>query len=93
MIAFTLNGTPQQFDVDAVMPLYSTDREILETALGWLKTGRRAVVTVARTWGSSPRSAGSLMLMRDDGVYNGSVSDDCVEENLIARHRDSLELI
>jgi xanthine dehydrogenase accessory factor len=57
------------------MTLYGTDREILKTALDWLETGHRpALVTVARTWGSSPRPVGSLMLMRDDGVYSGSVS-------------------
>jgi len=71
------------------MPLYSTDREVIETAIGWLETGHRpALVTVARTWGSSPRPAGSLMLMRNDGVYTGSVSGGCVEEDLVARYRD-----
>jgi xanthine dehydrogenase accessory factor len=71
------------------MTLYGTDREILKTALDWLETGHRpALVTVARTWGSSPRPVGSLMLMRDDGVYSGSVSGGCVEEDLVARYRD-----
>jgi xanthine dehydrogenase accessory factor len=71
------------------MMLYGTDREILETALVWLEAGHRtALVTVARTWGSSPRPAGSLMLMRDDAVYSGSVSGGCVEEDLVARYRD-----
>ena len=71
------------------MSLYSTDREILETVVTWLEQGFRAVlVTVARTWGSSPRPVGSLMLMRDDGVYSGSVSGGCVEEDLVQRYRD-----
>lgn len=71
------------------MPLYSTDREVIETAISWLETGHRpALVTVTRTWGSSPRPAGSLMLMRNDGVYTGSVSGGCVEEDLVARYRD-----
>lgn len=71
------------------MPVYSTDREILHTALDWLAQGYRpALVTVARTWGSSPRPVGSLMLMREDGVYSGSVSGGCVEEDLLARYRD-----
>jgi xanthine dehydrogenase accessory factor len=71
------------------MPVYSTDREILETAVNWLGQGHgTALVTVARTWGSSPRPAGSLMLMREDGVYTGSVSGGCVEEDLLARYRD-----
>jgi xanthine dehydrogenase accessory factor len=71
------------------MSLYSTDREILETAVAWLEQGfRPALVTVAKTWGSSPRPAGSLMLMREDGVCSGSVSGGCVEEDLVQRYRD-----
>ena len=70
------------------MPLYSTDREILETAIDWLEQGHRPLlVTVARTWGSSPRPVGSLMLMREDGRYAGSVSGGCVEEDLLERYR------
>jgi xanthine dehydrogenase accessory factor len=71
------------------MPLYSTDREILETAIDWLEMGHRpALVTVARTWGASPRPVGSLLLMREDGASSGSVSGGCVEEDLVARYRD-----
>ena len=71
------------------MPHFGTDREILGTAIDWLGQGYRvALVTVVRTWGSSPRPIGSLMLMRDDGVHAGSVSGGCVEEDLVARYRD-----
>ncbi|MEN8130317.1 MAG: XdhC family protein [Pseudomonadota bacterium] len=70
------------------MPRYSTDREILQTAIRWLEQGHCPVlVTVARTWGSSPRPVGSLMLMREDGRLSGSVSGGCVEEDLLARYR------
>ena len=70
------------------MPSYGSDRELLETAIAWLQQGHTlAMVTVAKTWGSSPRPAGSLMLMRDDGVHAGSVSGGCVEEDLLARYR------
>ena len=69
-------------------PLYSTDREILETATRWLDEGRRmALVTVAKTWGSSPRPAGALMLMGTDGTFVGSVSGGCVEEDLVMRYQ------
>lgn len=71
------------------MPHYGTDREILETAIKWLQEDHNPVlVTVVRTWGSSPRPPGSLMLMREDGVHVGSVSGGCVEEDLVARYRD-----
>ena len=68
--------------------LYSTDREILETAIRWLDEGRRtALVTVVKTWGSSPRPAGALMLMTSDGAFAGSVSGGCVEEDLVMRYQ------
>ena len=70
------------------MPRYNPDREILQTAIHWLEQGHRPVlVTVARTWGSSPRPVGSLMLMCQDGQLSGSVSGGCVEEDLLARYR------
>ena len=69
-------------------PLYSTDREVLETAVRWLDEGRRtALVTVAKTWGSSPRPVGALMLMDRDGTFVGSVSGGCVEEDLVMRYQ------
>lgn len=69
------------------MSIYSSDRETLETAILWLQQGYRiALVTVARTWGSSPRPVGSLMVMRNDGIHYGSVSGGCVEEDLIERY-------
>lgn len=68
--------------------LYSTDREVLETAVHWLEEDRRvALVTVAKTWGSSPRPAGALMLMESGGAFVGSVSGGCVEEDLVMRYR------
>jgi xanthine dehydrogenase accessory factor len=68
---------------------YDTDRELLQQALAWQEAGHRvALVTVAKTWGSSPRPAGSLLVMRADGVHAGSVSGGCVEADLLARYRD-----
>lgn len=64
-----------------------TDQEILQTAHGWLQQGHEvALVTVLRTWGSSPRPPGSWFIMRPDGVMAGSVSGGCVEEDLIQRY-------
>ena len=72
------------------MTLYSTDREILQTAVDWLNAGYRiALVTVAKTWGSSPRPRGSMLVMRDDGIHAGSVSGGCIEEDLLARYKNN----
>jgi xanthine dehydrogenase accessory factor len=59
---------------------------LLRNALAWLERGHRVLMaTVVRTWGSSPRPPGSLMVIRDDGQVAGSVSGGCIEDDLIAR--------
>lgn len=59
---------------------------LLRDALAWLERGHRVLMaTVVRTWGSSPRPPGSLMVIRDDGQVAGSVSGGCIEDDLIAR--------
>jgi hypothetical protein len=62
------------------------DVDILETAQRWLETGHGALLaTVVRTWGSSPRPEGSMLIVRDDGRPMGSVSGGCIEDDLIAQ--------
>lgn len=57
---------------------------ILARAREWRAAGHAlALATVARTWGSAPRRAGSLLLVRDDGLFEGSVSGGCVEGAVI----------
>jgi len=69
---------------------YGTDQEVLQTVYDWLQQGRQVVLaTVAKTWGSSPRPAGSLLAMRDDGIHVGSISGGCVEADLISRYQNS----
>ncbi|MGD8588599.1 MAG: XdhC family protein [Chromatiales bacterium] len=64
----------------------SGDREVLQAALEWLEAGDPVVlVTVARTWGSSPRRPGALMAIHADGRFCGSVSGGCVEDDLAQR--------
>jgi xanthine dehydrogenase accessory factor len=65
----------------------SADREVLSAAADWLDAGHGVyLVTVARTWGSSPRPPGSLLAVRaDDARFAGSVSGGCVEDDLSAR--------
>lgn len=60
--------------------------DILEHGRHWLATGERvALATVARTWGSSPRQPGALMVLGERGLFEGSVSGGCIEAELIAR--------
>lgn len=69
------------------MQTHGTDREVLQTAYEWLQQGHEvALVTVLKTWGSSPRPPGSLLIMRSDGLINGSVSGGCVEDDLLQRY-------
>jgi xanthine dehydrogenase accessory factor len=64
------------------------DAQVLRQSLQWQAQGQRVLlVTVARTWGSSPRPPGSLMALREDGLTVGSVSGGCVEDDLVHRLR------
>ena len=64
--------------------MHSTDKQVLDAVRRWAVEGHRfALITVARTWGSAPRPAGSWMALRDDGRVQGSVSGGCIEADLI----------
>ena len=56
------------------------DDALFAVAEDWQGAGHRLVFgVVIRTWGSSPRQMGSVMLVRDDRTIAGSVSGGCVE--------------
>jgi xanthine dehydrogenase accessory factor len=64
----------------------SVDLEVLRSAIKWVDAGHRATIaTVVKTWGSSPRPVGAMLVIRDDGQVSGSVSGGCVEDDMIAR--------
>ena len=66
----------------------SVDLEVLKSSARWLEEGHRALlVTVVKTWGSSPRPEGAMLAARDDGLVVGSVSGGCIEDDLIDRVR------
>ena len=66
----------------------SVDLEVLKSSVHWLNEGHRALlVTVVKTWGSSPRPEGAMLVVRDDGLVVGSVSGGCIEDDLIDRVR------
>ncbi|GAB3459491.1 XdhC family protein [Massilia terrae] len=63
----------------------SIDLEVLKTAAAWLNAGHRCeLVTVIKTWGSSPRPPGAMLAIREGGEIVGSVSGGCIEDDLIA---------
>lgn len=65
------------------------DTLVLRTAQKWQADGLPTVlVTVARTWGSSPRPPGSLMAINGQGETVGSVSGGCIEDDLIRNIRE-----
>jgi xanthine dehydrogenase accessory factor len=62
----------------------SIDLEVLKTAASWLAAGHRCeLVTVIKTWGSSPRPPGAMLAIREGGEIVGSVSGGCIEDDLI----------
>ncbi|MBN8558754.1 MAG: XdhC family protein [Proteobacteria bacterium] len=63
------------------------DVTVLRALRDWRVAGQQALlVTVVRTWGSSPRPIGSIMALCEDGAVMGSVSGGCIEDDLIARY-------
>jgi xanthine dehydrogenase accessory factor len=66
------------------------DLTTLATARQWHRDGHRvAIATVVQTWGSAPRRVGSHLAIRDDGLFEGSVSGGCVEGDVVT---EALEL-
>lgn len=71
------------------MNQYGSDYDVMLKAREWLDDGHQVLlVTVLKTWGSSPRPVGSVMIMSNQGIIHGSVSGGCVEEDLLQRYLD-----
>src|SRR5438552_15489790 len=64
------------------------DLEVLRKSAEWLDSGKRVLlVTVVKAWGSSPRPAGALLAVREDGQVVSSVSGGCIEDDIVERSR------
>lgn len=56
------------------------NEDMLGTAAAWAEAGESvAIATVVETWGSSPRPAGSMLVVTASGRMAGSVSGGCIE--------------
>ncbi len=61
----------------------SLDQQVLMQLSDWLKAGKQCwLCTIIKTFGSSPRPVGSLLACNEDGLYCGSLSGGCVEDDL-----------
>ena len=68
--------------------LIRSNAAIIRDGLERCRAGERvALATVAFTWGSSPRPAGSVMIITDSGYSSGSVSGGCIEEELFELYK------
>jgi xanthine/CO dehydrogenase XdhC/CoxF family maturation factor len=64
---------------------------VLAKAEEWKERGLAvALATVVRTWGSSPRPAGSKLAVNERGEFVGSVSGGCIEGAVI---QEGLEIM
>ena len=72
-------------------PIETSSIDLLATAADWRDGGKGvALCTVVNTWGSSPRQAGSQLLVDQDGEFIGSVSGGCIEGAVI---REALQVM
>ena len=70
----------------------SDSQALLEQAAAWKAAGQKvAVATVVKTWGSSPRPPGSLLIVREDGAFVGSVSGGCIEAAVVTAAQASMQ--
>jgi len=69
----------------------SDPEDVFAQAAAWKDAGLFvAFATVVRTWGSSPRPAGSKLAVNERGEFVGSVSGGCIEGAVI---REALEVM
>jgi len=58
----------------------------IEQLENWLASSKSlAIARVVKTWRSSPRPAGSALIVSEDGEMMGSVSGGCVENAVVAQ--------
>ncbi|MCL8302975.1 XdhC family protein, partial [Pseudomonas mosselii] len=62
------------------------DLQVVRQAAQWSRDGLRVwLCTVLCTYGSAPRAPGSLLAVKDQGHWGGSLSRGCVQEEFLER--------
>ncbi len=65
--------------------------DLFERIADWREAGKGvALATVVRTWGSSPRPAGSHLAVEEGGAFVGSVSGGCIEGAVVAQALETI---
>jgi len=71
----------------------SQEQFVLGQLLKWLQRGDQVwLCTIVGTIGSSPRPAGSMLVLNNHGETAGSLSGGCVEDDLIEKLRSGEQL-
>ena len=66
--------------------MHHLDLQVIERALKWANEGLTVwLCTVLKTFGSSPREPGAMLVACSTGAYIGSLSGGCVAEDFIGR--------
>lgn len=69
--------------------MLANNDHIYRAAAAWIRSGREvALARVIETFGSAPRPPGSPLVIRDDGLFLGSVSTGCVEGEVVTAALD-----
>ncbi len=64
----------------------NADLQVLSQLSEWITRGDNCwLCTVVKTWGSSPRPVGSLLVCNETGNIAGSLSGGCIEEDLLEK--------
>lgn len=64
----------------------SVDLSVFKTLQKWLEADLAVwLITVVKTFGSSPRQPGAMLVLRSDGHLVGSVSGGCIEDDLVSK--------
>ncbi|WFS02493.1 XdhC family protein [Rhizobium tumorigenes] len=59
--------------------------DVLDTAERWAASGTAvALATVTETWSSAPLPAGTQMVISADGATEGTLSNGCIESDVVA---------